>query len=165
MLSFQRSLKSSGALAQTLTGKLLRPRVLSIRLFSNQKKRSDIVFKALQNYAGFSGRAQRSEYWLFYLFYILAAIVGVLLDLAMGTLDPLTGIGAVSGIITLALIIPSIAVSFRRLHDTDRSAWWLLIGLVPLIGGIVLLVFFCLDGTPGENRFGPNPKELVPADA
>ena len=123
------------------------------------------MFKALQNYAGFSGRAQRSEYWLFYLFCILAYIVGALLDLAMGTLDPLTGFGAVSGIITLALIIPSLAVSFRRLHDTDRSAWWLLIGLVPLIGGIVLLVFFCLDGTPGENRFGPNPKELVPADA
>ena len=62
------------------------------------------------------------------------------------------------GIYTLAIIIPTFAVAFRRLHDTDRSAWWLLIGLVPIVGSIVLLIFFVLDSTPGDNRFGPNPK-------
>ena len=62
------------------------------------------------------------------------------------------------GIYTLAIIIPAFAVTFRRLHDTDRSAWWLLIGLVPIVGSIVLLIFFVMDSTPGDNRFGPNPK-------
>ena len=88
-------------------------------------------------------------------------MVGLLIDIATGSFDPVMGMGTLSIIISLALFIPALAVGFRRLHDTDRSAWWLLIGLVPLAGVIVLLVFFCLDGSKGENRFGPNPKELV----
>jgi uncharacterized membrane protein YhaH (DUF805 family) len=67
-------------------------------------------------------------------------------------------VGLLGGIYGLAIIIPSIAVSVRRLHDIDRTGWWVLISLVPVIGTIVLLVFAVLDGTPGENRFGPNPK-------
>ena len=120
------------------------------------------MFIALKKYAVFSGRAQRKEYWLFSLLYFIAYMVGLMIDIATGSFDPVMGMGTLSIIISLALFIPALAVGFRRLHDTDRSAWWLLIGLVPLVGVIVLLVFFCLDGSQGENRFGPDPKELVP---
>ena len=84
-----------------------------------------------------------------------------MIDSEGGTFDPLLGMGTVTTIIVLAFLIPGLTVSIRRLHDTDRSAWWLLIGLIPL-AGLVLIVFFCLDGSPGENRFGPSPKEVVP---
>ncbi|WP_417659408.1 DUF805 domain-containing protein [Pseudidiomarina sp.] len=112
----------------------------------------------LKKYAVFTGRARRSEYWFFVLFNVIISLVLGFIDgfLALG--DPEAGIGLLSVIYGLAVLIPSIAVGVRRLHDTDRSGWWLLISLIPLIGGIVLLVFFVLDGTPGENRFGPNPK-------
>ena len=119
------------------------------------------MFTALQKYAVFSGRAQRNEYWLFTLLYMIALIIATAVDIGTGTYDPTAGMGAATIILLLAFFIPALAVSFRRLHDTDRSAWWLLITLVPLVGGIILLVFLCLDGTAGENRFGPNPKELV----
>ena len=111
--------------------------------------------KALKNYAGFSGRSQRSEYWYFVLFYMLIYIVLAVIDaMVFGA----GSMGILSSIYSLALFIPSLAVSVRRLHDTDRSGWWILIGLVPLIGWIVLIVFFVMDSTPGSNRFGPNPK-------
>ena len=84
-----------------------------------------------------------------------------MIDSEGGTFDPLLGMGTVTTIIVLAFLIPGLTVSIRRLHDTDRSAWWLLIGLIPL-AGLVLIVFFCLDGSPGENRFGLSPKEVVP---
>ena len=115
------------------------------------------MFTALQKYAVFSGRAQRNEYWLFTLLYMIALIIATAIDIGTGTYDPTAGMGAATIILLLAFFIPALAVSFRRLHDTDRSAWWLLITLVPLVGGIILLVFLCLDGTAGENRFGPNP--------
>jgi uncharacterized membrane protein YhaH (DUF805 family) len=67
--------------------------------------------------------------------------------------------GILGGLYALAVLIPSIAVTVRRLHDTDRSGWWILLGLIPLVGTIILLVFVCLDGTPGPNRFGTNPKQ------
>lgn len=108
----------------------------------------------LKRYADFQGRSRRKEYWMFYLFYILASAALLMLDM-FGT----GGIGAVLySLFALALIIPSLAVGVRRLHDTGRSGWWLLIALIPLIGAIVLLVFFVQDGTPGANRFGPSPK-------
>ncbi len=78
--------------------------------------------------------------------------------MALGTFSSSSNIGLLSGIYSLAVIIPTLALSVRRLHDTDRSGWWILIGLVPLIGSIVLLVFYVMDSTPGQNRFGPNPK-------
>ncbi len=121
------------------------------------------MFTALQKYAVFSGRAQRKEFWLFNLLYLIAYIIAFAIDMGTGTYVPTLGMGTATLILTLAFVIPALAVSFRRLHDTDRSAWWLLIALVPLVGSIVLLVFFCLDGSAGENRFGHNPKELVPA--
>jgi len=112
--------------------------------------------KGLRNYAVFSGRAQRAEYWMFGLFYIIFAIV-------LGIIESIVGIGGengglLSGLFLLAMLIPSIAVTFRRLHDTDRSGWWLLIALVPLIGTLILLIFMVNDSHSGDNRYGPNPK-------
>ncbi|HAK62107.1 MAG: DUF805 domain-containing protein [Pseudomonadota bacterium] len=116
------------------------------------------MFEALKKYAVFSGRAQRKEYWLFALLCVLSGLMAGLIDVMLGTFSLQTGLGLVGVIVSLALFIPSLSVSVRRLHDTDRSGWWLLIMLVPFAGVIVLLVFFCLEGTPGANRFGPNPK-------
>ena len=105
----------------------------------------------LKKYTVFSGRAQRAEYWYFILFNIIISLV-------LGFMDGLLGTGGVlGGIYLLAVLLPSIAVGIRRLHDTDRSGWWLLIGLIPLVG-LVLLVFMVLDSTPGENQYGSNPK-------
>ena len=113
---------------------------------------------ALKKYAVFSGRSRRSEYWYFILFYLIIYIALSFIDGVTGTFDAKSGIGLLTAIFSLALLIPSLAVSVRRLHDTDRSGWWLLIGLVPLIGAIVLIVFFVQDSGAGTNRFGPNPK-------
>jgi uncharacterized membrane protein YhaH (DUF805 family) len=115
----------------------------------------------LKQYLVFEGRARRKEYWFFILFNILIGIGLAIIDNMTGTLNPETGTGLLSGIYSLAVLIPTIAVAIRRLHDTDRSGWWLLLAFVPLIGGLVLLVFFVLDGTPGSNRFGPSPKGLA----
>ncbi len=116
---------------------------------------------ALKKYATFSGRARRKEYWFFVLFYVLISIVATLIDAMTGSFDPAMGMGMLGLLVALALLIPSLAVAVRRLHDTDRSGWWLLLCLIPLIGGIWLLVLLCLDSTPGDNRFGPNPKEEI----
>ncbi len=120
--------------------------------------------KVLKQYAVFSGRAQRKEYWMFVLFNILISIALAVVDGMTGTLDEQTGYGLLSGIYSLAVLIPSIAVAVRRLHDTGRSAWWLLIVLLPLVGAIVLLVFMVLDSEPGSNDYGANPKALPVAD-
>jgi uncharacterized membrane protein YhaH (DUF805 family) len=122
-------------------------------------------FEVLKKYAVFSGRARRKEYWFFALFNLIVTFVLMIIDAAAGVFDTESGFGPLSGLYTLAVLIPSIAVSVRRLHDTDRSGWWLFIGLVPLVGVIVLLVFMVLDGKPGHNRFGPNPKELAASPA
>ncbi len=106
----------------------------------------------------FSGRAQRSEYWYFFLFNLLISTGLTLIDLALGTLDPSVGVGLFSGIFSLIILIPSISVGVRRLHDIDFSGWWMLLALVPLVGAIILLTFFALDGHPNTNRFGSNPK-------
>ncbi|WP_460350188.1 DUF805 domain-containing protein [Actinoallomurus acanthiterrae] len=106
----------------------------------------------LRNYAGFDGRARRTEYWMFVLFNV---IITVVLDL-IGMAVRLVGIlGFVYG---LAVLIPSLAVGVRRLHDTGRSGWWLLIGLIPIIGTIILIVFMATPGDRGDNAYGPDPK-------
>jgi len=112
--------------------------------------------QVLKKYAVFQGRARRMELWMFVLFSFLISIGLGVIDLVAGT--TMEGVGVLGAIYSLAIVIPSIAVGIRRLHDTDRSGWWLLIALVPLIGAIVLLIFYVMDGTPGDNRFGPNPK-------
>ena len=113
---------------------------------------------ALKKYATFTGRSRRREYWFFILFYIIFAVALGFVDGLVGTVDAASGLGVFSSIFLLATFIPSISVAVRRLHDTDRSGWWLLIGLVPLVGSIVILVFTLLDGTPDQNQYGPNPK-------
>ena len=111
----------------------------------------------LKKYAEFNGRARRKEYWIFFLFNLLISIVLSVVDMSTGMVNSI-GLGVLSGLYGLAVLVPGIAVAVRRLHDTDRSGWWLLIGLIPLIGAIVLLVFLLLDGTPGENKYGASPK-------
>lgn len=108
----------------------------------------------LKKYAVFDGRARRMEFWMFALFNFIIAVILVIIEGVLG----IFGLSALYG---LAVLLPCIGVSIRRLHDTDRSGWWLLIGFVPAIGAIVLLVFYLLDGTPGDNRFGSNPKEAA----
>ena len=115
----------------------------------------------LKNYATFSGRARRKEYWMFFLISALISIVLTLLDILLGTYSVEYEAGLFSGLYSLLILIPSIAVVVRRLHDTNRSGWWILISLIPLIGVIVLFVFICLDSQPGTNRFGANPKEAA----
>lgn len=112
---------------------------------------------ALKKYAEFSGRARRSEYWYFTLFYLLIYIGLIIVDSIVGLTGD-TGVGILSALFALGMLIPSLAVSVRRLHDTDRSGWWLLIAFLPIVGAIVLLVFMVQDSQAGENRFGPNPK-------
>jgi uncharacterized membrane protein YhaH (DUF805 family) len=113
----------------------------------------------IKKYAVFSGRARRKEYWLFLLINILISIALGLVDGALGTFDMEAGVGLLGGLYGLVMLIPSLAVLVRRLHDTDHSGWWVLIGFVPLIGAVVILLFIIRDSTPGSNRFGPNPKE------
>lgn len=106
----------------------------------------------LKKYAVFSGRARRKEYWMFFLFNMIIAIV-------LGFVEGLFGgPGIIGGLYSLAVFIPGIAVSVRRLHDTGRSGWWLLIGLIPVVGIFVLLFFMVQEGKNNENDFGSNPK-------
>jgi len=115
-------------------------------------------FAVLKKYAEFSGRAQRMEYWMFVLFNTLILIA---LGIIEGAAGAGAGMGPLSLLYSLAVFLPGIAVSVRRLHDTDRSGWWVLISLVPIIGLIAIIILMALDGTPGDNRFGPNPKIAV----
>jgi uncharacterized membrane protein YhaH (DUF805 family) len=117
--------------------------------------------EALKKYAVFSGRSRRKEYWYFVLFNIIVSIVLAGIDALLGTFSSASNIGLLSGIYSLAVLIPTLAVTVRRLHDIDRSGWWILIALVPLIGTIVLLVFAVMEGTPGTNQYGLNPKEAT----
>lgn len=116
------------------------------------------MFAAYKRFFDFTGRASRSEYWLYFLCFILQAVVAVVIDAVVfhtNMSSPLGLYGPAYILVIVANLIPSLSVGFRRLHDTNRSAWWMLIALVPLVGGITLLVFYCLRGTPGPNRFGP----------
>lgn len=123
---------------------------------------AEAVRTVLSKYVTFSGRARRSEYWWFALFSFLASIVAGILDVALGTdYGNSSGNGLIGTILTLALFLPGLAVAIRRLHDTGRVGWWVLIGLIPLIGWIVLIVFFVQDSHAGENRYGPSPKHAT----
>jgi uncharacterized membrane protein YhaH (DUF805 family) len=117
--------------------------------------------EALKKYAVFSGRSRRMEYWYFVLFNIIVGVVLALIDILLGTFSAAGNIGLLSGIYSLAVLIPTLAVIVRRLHDIDRTGWWIFINLIPLIGTIVLLVFALTPGTPGSNRYGPDPKQAT----
>ena len=113
----------------------------------------------LKNYAVFRGRAQRQEYWYFFLFNIIISIALSYIDSAMGNPGVGEGAGMLGTVYSIAVLVPSIAVGVRRLHDTGRTGWWMLLGLIPIIGALVLIYFFVLDSTPGSNEYGPNPKQ------
>jgi uncharacterized membrane protein YhaH (DUF805 family) len=118
--------------------------------------------QALKKYTVFTGRARRKEYWMFVLFNIIISAVLSIVDYLTGTYNSAYHAGLLSGIYSLAVLIPGIAVTMRRLHDTGRSGWWILIALVPIVGGIWLLVLMVLDSQPGENQYGPYPKTDQP---
>ncbi|MEN3585325.1 DUF805 domain-containing protein [Streptomyces sp. ZYX-F-203] len=110
--------------------------------------------EAVKKYAVFSGRARRKEYWMYFLVYLALGIV-------LSIVDALLGVNILVPLLWLGLFLPSLGVTVRRLHDTGRSGWWVLITIVPLVGTIVMLVFTCLDGDSEPNKYGPNPKSPV----
>lgn len=132
-------------------------------VFHEGEKTMDFVTAVktcFNKFATFEGRASRSEYWFFTLFVFITTLVLQVIDYGV------LGFGVLSTIFTLIALIPGIAVAVRRLHDTDRSGWWYLLVLIPLIGIIVLIIWFCGRGTTGTNRFGGDPlggEALVPA--
>ncbi len=112
----------------------------------------DWYLTVLKQYTVFSGRARRKEYWMFFLINLIVSLaINVIEAIVLGT--------AFLGLIyALAVFLPYLAVTIRRLHDTDRSGWWFLIAFIPLVGAIVLLVFLVMEGTSGDNQFGADPK-------
>ncbi len=125
----------------------------------------DAVKTCFNKYIDFSGRAPRSEYWWFAVFLIVGNAIAGWLDTAIfGTSTMMAGdmafeysMGVIGGLFYLATLLPGLAVAVRRLHDLDKSGWWVLIVMIPFIGFIILLVWFASKGTPGDNRFGPDP--------
>lgn len=112
----------------------------------------------LRRYAEFSGRSRRKEYWYFVLFNSIFIVTLSVVDVKIGTYNPQADLGLLSGLYVAATLLPSIAVSVRRLHDIDCSGWWLLVSFVPFLG--IALLFFMVDaGTAGENGYGPDPRE------
>ncbi len=119
----------------------------------------------LKRYADFSGRSRRKEYWMFFLFVIIVAVVIGIIEGILGLTGMIGGVyGPLTLIFALGIIIPSIACQVRRFHDQDKSGWFVLLGFIPLIGGLAVLVFMCLEGTQGANRYGEDPKNPSNAD-
>ncbi len=108
----------------------------------------------LKKYVVFRGRAQRKEFWYFVLFSFIITFVLGIIENVVGIVNSDAGLGLLSGLYSLAVLIPSIAVGVRRLHDTNRSGWWLLISLIPIIGAIVLIIFFVSASKPEEEQYG-----------
>jgi uncharacterized membrane protein YhaH (DUF805 family) len=114
--------------------------------------------KVLKNYVGFEGRSTRTEYWMFVLFnFIFSAVITLLAALLVNYLE-LTLFVFLPYLYSIAVLLPSLAVSVRRLHDIGKSGWWILISLIPFIGSIILIVFYCQDSQTSENQYGTNPK-------
>lgn len=115
--------------------------------------------KCFRQYADFKGRARRAEYWYFVLY-------GWLISIGVSIVDALTfgigddGMGLLGAIYSLVVFVPSLAVGVRRMHDTGRSGWTLLLGLIPIIGWVLIIVYSCQDSQPGGNKWGANPKEI-----
>lgn len=117
--------------------------------------------EVLKKYAVFVGRSGRPEYWYFALFNFIISIVLGFIDGVIGSSGAVGGIGVFGGLYGLAVLVPGIGVSIRRLHDTGRSGWWLLISLVPFVGFIVVLVFMVLESDAGENQYGASPAAIA----
>ncbi len=117
---------------------------------------SQAIRSCFSKYATFSGRAQRSEFWFFSLFTLLGSIALSILDslsFGLSLADP----GLLEGLFSLAMLLPSLSVTVRRLHDLDRTGWWLWLWLIPVIGWIILLIWMVSKGTDGDNDYGPDP--------
>ena len=134
------------------------------------------MFMPLKRYGDFTGRSQRQEYWMFVLFVSLVIIAGAILAVVLaagapksyGSDEPPVAMLAIFGLLVifyLAMFIPLLAVQVRRFHDQDLSGWLVLLGFIPYVGGLIIFVFMCIDGTPGTNRFGPDPKGRGDHDA
>lgn len=117
--------------------------------------------KVLKQYADFSGRARRTEYWMFFLYNFIFSFVLGRIDVIIGTYEPDIGLGVLGGLYSLFVLIPGLAVAVRRLHDVGKSGWMLLVSLIPIIGVIWLFILLVTDSEPGENQYGVNPKESV----
>ena len=134
---------------------------------SRKTKKEKIMnwyLKVLKNYAGFSGRARRKEFWMFLLFNTIFLIVAAIIDNIAGTTIEDLPYGLFYCLYVLAFFIPGLAVSVRRLHDVGKSGWYYFIILIPIAGVIWYLVLVCTDGDPGENEYGLNPKESYSVD-
>lgn len=116
----------------------------------------------LKKYAVFNGRASRSEFWFFVLInFIIAFVIGFIEGLI--GLSSEYGYGPISGLYTLAILLPAIGVAIRRLHDSGRTGFWLLVGFIPFIGALILIVLYVLDSEPGANQYGEPVKGLPPS--
>lgn len=125
---------------------------------------AEAVKTCFGKYSDFRGRAPRSEYWFWFLFIVLIFGGGFALAAALGNLAK--GLFVVLGLLALlGLFLPSLAVAIRRLHDINSSGWWYLLTLLPYVGGLIMLVWYCIKGTAGENRFGPDPLNPVAVEA
>lgn len=113
---------------------------------------TDAIKSVFSQYANFSGRARRSEYWYFVLFNLVVTAVLRGLGEASGIFS------VIAGLASLALFVPGIAVAVRRLHDIGKSGWFFLFVLIPVVGAIILIIWYCKDSDPGDNAYGPNPK-------
>ena len=132
----------------------------------------DWMLMPLRRYADFSGRSRRKEYWMFVLFTILVYAAFIVLFMVGGGATGMFGqtgdapeLGVIAWLVialfvifALIIFIPALAVIVRRLHDQDKSGWFILLQFIPYIGGIIILIFMCIEGTKGENRYGPDPK-------
>lgn len=125
-------------------------------MYQRQVTFGEAVNKALaRNYCNFNGRASRSEYWWYVLF---TAILGMAIGFILGIFGAGTSVvSAIQGVVSLALLLPGLGLSVRRLHDISKSGWWIFIALIPLAGAILLLVWFCKPSDPGSNEYGPEP--------
>ena len=116
----------------------------------------EAVKNVFNNYANFSGRARRSEFWYFFLFNFLVSLVLSILQRATGA----GFFGVLAGLYSLAVLVPGLAVGWRRMHDIGKSGAWYLIGLIPIVGTILIIIWGATDSQPGPNDFGPNPKGM-----
>lgn len=123
-------------------------------MYQRQVSFTEAIKMALQqNYCNFSGRSSRSEYWWYSLF---TFILGFIIAIFAGILGENAG-NALTGIVYLALLLPGLGLTVRRLHDINKSGWWILINLIPLVGWIIMLIWLCKDSDPTDNQYGPVP--------
>jgi uncharacterized membrane protein YhaH (DUF805 family) len=113
--------------------------------------------EVLKKYVDFSGRARRKEFWMFMLVSTIISLVLAIVDAIMGTLQP-SGLGLLSGLYWVGVLLPTLAVTVRRLHDTNRHGGWIFISAIPVVGAILLIVFNATDGNRGDNKYGTDPK-------